>query len=139
MVVYVKGGENATHDKRMKVKTLGLCPKPCKLLKKFDQNFDLKSCVRTILGFNDKVFVELFSKSSWGAGQSPAVYCSCVCRDGAAERTQKGLLRQPFNITSNVKLSQKFAGVLGRCPQVPPLSCPFPYSCGRRKASALSC
>jgi len=36
-------------------KTLGLRPKPCKLLKKFDQNFNLKSRIRAILIF-DKVF-----------------------------------------------------------------------------------
>jgi len=49
----------------MKVKTLGFHPKPQKLLKKFHQNFDSKSCVRTILGFNLKVFASLFSKSGW--------------------------------------------------------------------------
>jgi len=53
------------------MQTVGLCPTPCKLLKKFDQNFDLKSCVRTILGFQVKVFASLFSKSEWGLGQSP--------------------------------------------------------------------
>jgi len=49
----------------MKVKTLGFHPKPQKLLKKFHQNFDLKSCVYTILDFNVKVFAPLFSKSGW--------------------------------------------------------------------------
>jgi len=43
-------------------KTVGLRPTPCKLLKKFDQNFILKSCVCTILGFNNKVFVNFFQK-----------------------------------------------------------------------------
>jgi len=51
-----------------------------KLLKKFHQNFNLKSCVRTIFGYafsiakpkKIKVFAPLFSKSGWGAGQRPA-------------------------------------------------------------------
>jgi hypothetical protein len=46
----------------MKEKPLGLCPKPQKLLKKFHQNFILKSCERTIL--NVKVFAPLFSNGT---------------------------------------------------------------------------
>jgi len=43
-------------------KTLGLRPKPRKLLKKFDQNFERKSCVRTILGFNLSFWLSFFQK-----------------------------------------------------------------------------
>jgi hypothetical protein len=51
----------------------GFHPAPHELLKKLDQNFNLKSCIRTILGFNARVFAPLFSKSGWGLGRSPKV------------------------------------------------------------------
>jgi len=49
-------------------------------LKKFDQNFNVKSHVRAICGLDFKwlsqkikVFVKLFSKSLQGVGRSPTV------------------------------------------------------------------
>jgi hypothetical protein len=61
---------------------VGLCPTPHKPLKRLDPNF-IKKIKRlkiaapcaAIFGFTHfvKVFVELFSKSSWGLGQSPKV------------------------------------------------------------------
>jgi len=52
------------HGNQFSNESMGLRPKPCKLLKKFDQNFILKSCIRTILGLILKFLSHFLQKVS---------------------------------------------------------------------------
>ena len=96
------------HDKRMKVKTLRLRLKLRKLLKKFDQNFNIKSHVRAIWGLNFvwrsqkiKVLMKLFQKFL-GCGVKPHGFVfSCVCRASSGLhpfKKSKGLKNSKINI-----------------------------------------
>ena len=76
----------------MKIKTLGLCPKPRKLLKKFDQNFIFGNFLRHIQPVTPCNRLNSHSKvpKKWGLGTSP----------------QRGLGQRPKVLTLSYSASQ---------------------------------
>ena len=71
------------------MKTLGLCPKPRELLKKFDQNFNLGFFINA-LQHNpfSKVLIKLFQKFA-GTGKKPGRAEGAAFR--AAKRAEGGI------------------------------------------------
>ena len=65
------------------VKAVRLCLTLRKLLEKFDQNFIIKSCVRTILDLNVKVLPRFFQKASGVRGKALRYYIKWISVNGS--------------------------------------------------------